>query len=74
MRLVYRPPGHNITADKKLCDKIIEISNSCENIIFYDFNLPVIGWGNPLSSHTGHNLHNSLSESALSQHVEKLER
>ena len=67
--LIYRPPSLDATTDKKLFDQIDAIANSCESIIFGDFNLPVPSWGNPISSHSGHNLYDSLLESALSQHV-----
>ena len=69
--LIYRPPGQNITNDKKLYDQITEISNTSDCIIFGDFNIPVTSWGNPPSSHSGHELYNNLLESALSQHVHK---
>ena len=67
--IIYRPPNLSTTADKKLFDQIIEISNSNESIIFGDFNLSVPSWGNPISSHSGHNLYNSFLESDLSQFV-----
>ena len=42
IRLIYRPPIHNINSDRKLYDQIIKVSNSFESVIFGDFNLPVL--------------------------------
>ncbi len=52
--LVYRPPSSNAATDKKLYDRIIEISNTNDCVILGDFNLPVTPWGGPLSCHNGH--------------------
>ena len=67
--LVYRPPAQNTVNDAKLLDRITEISNTYDSIIIGDFNLPVTIWGNPLTSHTGHELYNNLLLSSLKQHV-----
>ena len=42
IRLIYRPPIHNINSDRKVYDQIIKVSNSFESVIFGDFNLPVL--------------------------------
>ncbi len=52
--LVYRPPSSNSAPDKKLYDRIIEISHTNDCVILGDFNLPVTSWGGPLSYHRGH--------------------
>ncbi len=52
--LVYRPLSSNAATDKKLYDRIIEISNTKDCTILGDFNLPVTSWGGPLSCHRGH--------------------
>ena len=49
--LVYRPPAHNPTADRKLYEQLTDISNSFDSVFIGDFNLPVTLWGNPLTSH-----------------------
>ena len=67
--LVYRPPAHNPIADRKLYEQLTDISDSIDSVFIGDFNLPVTLWGNPLTSHMGHELYNSLLESALNQHV-----
>uniref|UniRef100_A0A0P4VPM3 Reverse transcriptase domain-containing protein n=1 Tax=Scylla olivacea TaxID=85551 RepID=A0A0P4VPM3_SCYOL len=68
--LIYRPPVHNVSSDKNLQDQITEISNTFDTVICGDFNLPVNSWGNPLNSHSGHDLYNNLLECSLKQHVQ----
>ncbi|ORD93263.1 RTJK, partial [Enterospora canceri] len=67
--LIYRPPGRSAEIDRLLFESISETISQCETIIMGDFNLPVARWGNPLRSHTGHDLYTNLLESELHQHV-----
>ena len=70
LSLVYRPPAQTIQTDNDLYDQIIEVSDAHDAVIMGDFNLPTEKWGNPLTSHHGHDLYNNIKESSLTQFVE----
>ena len=56
--------------DDQIFEQIAELCCQEDSIVFGEFNLPVHNWGQPLNSHSGHDLHKNLQESALYQHVE----
>ena len=68
--LIYRPPVQTRDIDDQIYEQIAELCCQEDSIVFGDFNLPVHKWGQPLNSHSGHDLYKNLQESALYQHVE----
>lgn len=69
--LVYRPPAQPVQTDQYIYEQISEITDTHEAVILGDFNMPVQGWGDPLTAHHGHDLYTSLQESSLTQLVTK---
>ena len=67
--LVYRPPAQPVPRDCEIYEQISEICNIEDTVMMGDFNLPVQKWGEPINSHTGHDLYANLQESALTQLV-----
>ena len=70
LSLIYRPPAQPVQTDIDIYEQISEISNSHDAVIMGDFNLPMKKWGEPLTSHHGHDLYNNLKESSLTQFVQ----
>ena len=69
LSLIYRPPAQPVQTDSDLYEQISEVSDAQDAVILGDFNLPTKKWGEPLTSHHGHDLYNNLKESSLTQFV-----
>ena len=67
--VIYRPPRQIRETDDKLYEQIAEICSENDTLIVGDFNLAINRWGDPLNSHSGHDLYNNLLESSLHQLV-----
>ena len=69
LSLVYRPPAQSVQTDNDLYEQISEISDAYDAVVMGDFNLPMKKWGEPLTSHHGHDLYSNFKDSSLTQFV-----